>query len=104
MVGQQQLQYHLAVLMQPFGVGIYLHAGLGHGGAGGFHAAVAVFYHAHAACAVYGKLAVVAEGGQLYACLAYNLQQVLLAVYLNGIAVYEHVFLVFHFAQSSLMA
>ena len=78
-VGQQQLQHHLADVQQPRGVGLDLHAVGRRRRARAEHAAALVLDHAHPAGAVDAQLGVVAEGGQIDAGLAHHLQQVALA-------------------------
>lgn len=95
MVCKQQLDDILAILAEPFGVCINLHAGTGLCGTCSIKTAALVFKHAHTACAVDGQLGVVAKCGHVDARLADNFKDVLLAVKLNGDVVNIHKFL-FH--------
>ena len=89
--GQQQLQYHLAMLSQARGVGLDNKAVFGLHRACGLNCAALVFNNAQAAAAVYRKAFTVAEVGNVDMMLFCNFKYVAFIFKFAADAVYDHV-------------
>ena len=89
---QQQLQDHPSVMLQPWRVCFDDHAVFGRSGAGSDQAAPLVLHHTHAACAVNGKIGIIAQGGNVDAHAVDHLENVLFLIKIRPDAVDNHIF------------